>query len=167
MDLTTYQHTDRVTVACPPETVYALVADVTRIGELSPVCASGAWDDPASGAEPGAWFTGHNAIGEFTWDTRCRVDRAEPGAEFTFVNCGGAGDVELVRWGYSFTPTADGTEVVESWQVLPDYVGFVRGDDPDMDVIARIDGMATMAREGMAATLAKLKQVAEGTMHAG
>jgi hypothetical protein len=161
MDLTSYQHTDRITVARPPADVYAIVADVARIGELSPVCASGVWDDPAAGATVGAWFTGHNAIGEFTWDTRCRVAAAEPGAEFAFINCGGAGDVELVRWGYSFTPIADGTEVVESWQVLPDYVDFVRGDDHDMDVTANIDGMAAMARDGMAATLAKLKQVAE------
>ncbi|MCU1380874.1 MAG: hypothetical protein JWN29_3857 [Acidimicrobiales bacterium] len=161
MDLTAYQHTDRITVARPPEAVYAVVADVSRIGELSPVCASGVWDDAVAGATPGAWFTGHNAIGEFTWDTRCRVEVAEPGVEFVFVNCGAAGDVELVRWGYSFVPTADGTEVVESWQVLPDYVDFVRGDDPDMDVTANIDGMAAMARDGMAATLAKLKQAAE------
>jgi hypothetical protein len=161
MDLTPYQHLERITVARPPEDVYAIVADVTRIGELSPVCASCAWVEPATGAAAGAWFTGHNAIGEFTWDTRCRVEVADPGAEFAFVNLGPAGDVELVRWGYTFSPTADGTEVVESWQVLPDYPAFVRGDDADMDVVPRLDGMATMARDGMAATLAKLKAVAE------
>jgi hypothetical protein len=162
MDLTPYQHTESVTVACAPEEAYAVIADVSRIGELSPVCASGQWDDPATGAAPGAWFTGHNAIGEFTWDTRCRVDVAEPGREFTFTNCGGDGTSELVRWGYTFEPADGGTRVTESWQVLPDYEGFVLAGDPDADVAANIGGMAGMAREGIAATLAKLKQVAEG-----
>jgi hypothetical protein len=159
MDLSPYQHTERIVVACSPEDAYAVVADVTRIGELSPVCSSGAWEDPATGAVAGAWFTGHNAIGDITWDTRCRVEAAEPGAEFTFVNCGPEGTTELVRWGYAFRPVDGGTEVLESWQILPDYPAFVRGDDADMDVTPRLDGMAAMARDGMAATLAKLKDV--------
>lgn len=162
MDLTQFRHRDSVTIARPPEDVYLIVADVSRIGELSPVCVSGAWDDVAAGAAPGAWFSGHNKIGEFTWDTRCRVEVAEPGAEFTFVNCGGEGDVELVRWGYSFRPADGGTEVTETWQVLPAYPDFVLAGNPDADVEARIAGMAEMAREGMAATLASLKRVAEG-----
>src|SRR5258708_2211162 len=81
----------------PPEDVYAIVSDVTRVGELSPVCQSGAWDDPTTVGTEGAWFTGHNAIGEFTWDTHCQVIAAEPGREFAFVNHGPSGDAELVR----------------------------------------------------------------------
>jgi hypothetical protein len=160
MDLTPYRHTDSVTIEASPEAVYAIIADVSRIGELSPVCVSAAWDDPATGATTGAWFSGHNKIGEFTWDTRCRVEAAEDGKEFAFVNCGG-GDVQLVRWGYTFRPASAGTEVTETWKVLPDYPDFVRAGQPDVDVEARVSGMADMAREGMAATLAALKTIAE------
>lgn len=160
MDVSRYHHSDSITIDRSPEHVYAIVADVSRIGELSPVCQSGAWDDPVQAGTEGAWFTGHNAIGEFTWDTRCKVVAADPGREFSFVNHGPDGDVELVRWGYTFEPDGDGTKVTESWQVLPAYPRFVGADDPN-DVEARIDGMAQMARDGIKGTLANLKRVAE------
>jgi hypothetical protein len=160
MDLTPYQHTDSVTVACSPEAAHAIVADITRMGELSPVCTGGAWDD-ASAPGPGSWFTGSNAIGEFTWETRCRVEVNEPGKEFTFTNFGPDGQTELVRWGYTFSAVDGGTEVTESWRILPDYVAFTQGGDETKDVTPNLDGMAAMAKDGMAASLAKLKDVAE------
>lgn len=163
MDLTPYQHRHSVTVAAPPEHVYAVVSDVTRMGELSPVCDAGAWEDEAEpGARPGAWFRGHNRIGDYTWETRCRVEAAEPGAEFRFRNCGAEGTAELAEWGYTFTPVDGGTEVTESWKVLPGYPDFILSGDPNADVATNIEGMAGMARDGMARTLANLKQVAEG-----
>ncbi|HZR12334.1 MAG TPA: SRPBCC family protein [Acidimicrobiia bacterium] len=162
MDVSRYRHSDSITIDRAPEEVYAIVSDVTRMGELSPVCTSGTWNDPAQAGKQGAWFTGHNAIGEYTWDTHCRVVVAEPGREFTFVNHGPDGEVELVRWGYTFEPVSGGTRVTESWQVLPAYPDFVTSGNPDADVAARIDGMAQMARDGIRDTLANLKRVAEG-----
>ena len=162
MDVSRFRHTDRIVVARPPEEVYDLVADITGIGKLSPVCVDGEWVAPATAAEAGAQFRGHNKIGEFGWTTTCRVDVAERGREFTFTNLGPDGDVELVRWGYTFAPADGGTEVVESWQVLPAYPDFVLSGTPDADVEARIEGMAGMARDGMKTTLANLKAVAEG-----
>ncbi len=162
MDLSGYHHTDSITVTSPPTQVYAIVSDVSRMGELSPVCKGGAWDDTSNAGAEGSWFTGHNAIGEYTWDTHCKVVAAEAGREFTFVNYGAGRDTELVRWGYTFEPDGNATKVTESWQVLPAYVDFVRSGDPNADVKARLDGMAQMARDGITQTLAKLKQVAEG-----
>lgn len=161
MDVSGYNHSDTITVNSPPEVVYAIVSDVSRIGELSPVCRSGAWDDPAQVGREGAWFTGHNAIGDYTWDTHCKVVAAEPGREFSFVNYGPEGDVELVRWGYTLESDGDATLVTESWRVLPAYPDFVRAGDPNVDVKARIDGMAQMARDGITDTLANLKRVVE------
>ena len=161
MDVSGYNQSDSITIDRPTEDVYAIVSDVTRIGELSPVCRSGAWDDPTQAGKAGAWFTGHNAIGEFTWDTRCKVVAAEPGREFTFINHGPNGDVELVRWGFILEPQGDATLVTESWQVLPAYPAFVADGDPTLDVKARIEGMAQMARDGIKDTLANLKRVAE------
>ena len=145
----------------PPADVYAIVSDVSRIGELSPVCRSCAWDDAALAGTVGAWFTGHNAIGDFTWDTHCQVTVAEPGREFTFINHGPSGDHELVRWGYTFEPEGSGTRATESWQVLPAYPDFVRAGDPNLDVTGRVEGMAQMARDGIKDTLGNLKRVAE------
>ncbi|MBV8951753.1 MAG: SRPBCC family protein [Actinobacteria bacterium] len=161
MDVSAYTHSDSITIDRPPEEVYAIVSDVTRVGELSPVCQSGSWDDAAQAGKPGAWFTGHNAIGDYTWDTHCKVVAAEPGLAFSFVNHGPTGEAELVRWSYTLERDGDGTSVTESWQVLPAYPEFVTGGDPTIDVKARIDGMAQMARDGIRATLANLKRIAE------
>jgi carbon monoxide dehydrogenase subunit G len=161
MDLSEYRHTETITIDRPPADVYAIVSDVTRIGELSPVCKSGSWDDASQAGSTGAWFTGHNAIGDFTWDTRCKVVASDPDREFSFINFGADGEHELVRWGFTLAGTGDKTEVAESWEVLPAYPAFVKADDPNIDVKARIDGMAQMARDGMSATLASLKRIAE------
>jgi Polyketide cyclase / dehydrase and lipid transport len=161
MDVSGYQHSDSITIACPPADVYAIISDVTRIGELSPVCASASWDDPAQAGTTGAWFTGHNAIGDITWDTHCQVIAAEADREFSFINHGQTGDVELVRWGFVLEPVGDTTMVTESWQVLPAYPDFVLGGDPTADVAQRIDGMAQLARDGIAETLVNLKRIAE------
>jgi len=161
MDVSGYNHSDLISINRPPTELYPIVSDVTRIGELSPVCQSCAWDDAAQAGKEGAWFTGHNAVGELTWDTHCKVIAAEPGREFTFVNYGPNGDVELVRWSYTFEPQGDGTTVTESWQVLPAYPDFVSAGDPNLDVKARIEGMAQMARDGIKNTLANLKRIAE------
>ena len=161
MDVSTYHHSESITIDRPADEVYAIVSDVTRVGELSPVCQSGAWDDDAESGSEGAWFTGHNAIGDFTWDTHCQVVVARPGREFTFVNHGPDRGAELVRWGYTFEPDGDHSTVTESWQILAAYPDFIRAGNPDLDVKARMDGMAQMARDGINDTLANLKRVAE------
>jgi len=156
MDLSKYAHTDSVTVAAAPEAVYALVADVTRIGEFSPVTKSAAWTDDAN-----TTFTGDNVTPEMQWTTHCRVDVAEPGKEFTFTNCGMDGQRELVRWSYTFAAEGDATVVTEEWQVLPGYGEFMHSVAPDMDVEAYLDGVVPRTHEGMAETLANLKATAE------
>ncbi len=161
MDVSSYHHSQKIRIKRPPAELHAIVSDVTRVGDLSPVCQFGTWDDPAQAGKTDAWFTGHNAIGDVSWDTRCKVVVSDPAREFSFVNFGPAGDVELVRWGYTFEAIGDGTDVTESWQVLPAYPDFVSGGDKNFDVKARIDGMAQMARDGITATLANLKRIAE------
>jgi hypothetical protein len=163
MDVSQYHHSGSITINRPPADVYAIVSDVTRIGELSPVCQKATWDDSAHAGKTGAWFTGHNVIGDVSWDTRCTVSVATPSREFTWINHGPDGDADLVQWGFTLDPEGSSTKVTESWQVLPAYPDFVGGRNPDMDVAARIEGMAKMARDGIADTLASLKQVAEST----
>jgi ribosome-associated toxin RatA of RatAB toxin-antitoxin module len=157
MDLTPYQHVASLTVAAAPEEVYDLVADVTRMGEWSPVCTSGEWVDDTRTS-----FLGTNAMGDFTWTTTCRVDVAERGKEFTFVNRGQGGDEELVRWSYTFAPAAGGTEITESWEVLPEYEPSMTRLIPDMDLEEYLDGVKPATQAGMAETLANVKAAAEG-----
>ena len=75
---------------------------------------SPAWASGARSATAGEWhddsqmsFTGTNTTPDRTWPTKCRRRRLRPGVEFTFVNLGMEGDVEFVRWGYTFTPNGD------------------------------------------------------------
>src|SRR3954454_4805501 len=110
MDLAPFQFADSIVVARPPEEVYEIVADLTRMGELSPVCTACEWED-ATGPVVGAWFTGTNVNGDRQWQTRCRVAVAQPGVEFAFMNhgvVGNDGDIGLIRWGYTFSPVAEG-----------------------------------------------------------
>jgi hypothetical protein len=161
MDVSGYRHEESIRIPSPAADLYAIVSDVGRIGELSPVCKSCTWDDESRAGQVGAWFTGHNVIGDFSWDTHCQVVAAEAGRNFAFVNHGPDGNAELVRWGFSFEDDDGGTTVTESWQVLPAYPDFVLSGDPNADVGTRLDGMATMARDGIRETLANLEKVAQ------
>ena len=102
VDTSAYSHQEAITINCPPEEIYDLIADVSRMGEWSPVCTGGSYDDD------GEWFTGTNAMGGSTWETRCRVVAAERGREFAFINHGLEGRREMVRWGFTFRPAIGG-----------------------------------------------------------
>jgi hypothetical protein len=158
MDLSTYNRTESLVVDAPADVIYELIADVGRMGEWSPVCTGGEYDTDAE------WFTGHNAIGTHTWSTRCRVIAADPGREFTFINCGRDGGLELVRWGFELRPTTpNSTEVVQSWQVLPAYAQGFEAEGPDSGELSdRLDFMKAMAEQGMPETLQGIKRAAEG-----
>lgn len=160
MDVSSYRHSESIHITCAAPQLYAIVSDIERTGELSPVCKSCRWDDESQAGQLGAWFTGHNVIGDFSWDTHCQVVVADAGHNFAFVNHGPDGNAELVRWGFAFEDHGGETTVTESWQVLPAYPDFVLSADPSADVAARLDGMAAMAREGIHETLANLKQIA-------
>ncbi len=156
VDLSKYQHTETVTVAASPEVVYDLVADVTRMGEWSPVSRGGDFRE-----DDATWFTGHNKNGELEWSTQCRIDVAERGKEFTFVNTGFAGDLDLVKWSYTFASDGDGCTVTERWEVLPAYPDFIEGLLGGMSASDYLDGVIEPTQTGMAETLAKLKAAAE------
>jgi hypothetical protein len=103
-------YSDSVVIARSPEDLYDMVADVTRMGEWSPVCRTCWWDE-GDGPRPGAWFTGRNVLPERTWETRSQVVAADRGREFAF-KVGGA----WARWGYTFAAENGGTRVTESWE---------------------------------------------------
>ena len=157
MDLTKYQHSDSVTIDAAPEAVYALVADVTRTGEFSPVCKSAQWLD-----DDHTRFTGDNVLPEMQWTTTCRVDVADPSKEFTFTNLGMDGARELVRWSYTLAAAGQGTTLGEHWEVLPGYGDFWASVAPDSNVEDYLDSVVERTHSGMAETLAKIKAAAEG-----
>ena len=152
--MSSLQYSESVVVARSPEALYDMVADVTRMGEWSPICTACWWDDGDS-PRVGAWFTGRNELPERTWETRSQVVVADRGREFAFEVNGG-----WVRWGYTFTPVESGTQVTESWEFLPAGItgfGGRYGDDADAQIANRTDA----ARRGIPVTLAAIKKTAE------
>ncbi|MEP6624365.1 MAG: SRPBCC family protein, partial [Acidimicrobiia bacterium] len=72
-------------IAAPPEKVWSLVSDITRMGEWSPEARGGEWVKGASGPAVGARFKGRNARGKRSWSTDCHVVECEPGSRFAFA----------------------------------------------------------------------------------
>jgi uncharacterized protein YndB with AHSA1/START domain len=110
---------DSVTVhmAAPPERIWDLVSDVTRIGRYSPETFEAEWLDGATGPAVGARFRGHvkrNGKGPTYWTT-CTVLTSEPASEFAFGV--GPGRTPLNVWRYRLEPAGDGTDVTESFQL--------------------------------------------------
>jgi len=148
------QHSDRITVNRSPGDLYAMVADVTRMGEWSPICKACWWDE-GEGPRVGAWFTGRNELPERTWETRSEVVAADPGREFAFAVHG-----TIARWGYTFAAVEGGTEITESWEFLPGGIEFFEerfGDDSAAQIADRVE----KAHTGVAETLAAIKRIAE------
>jgi hypothetical protein len=152
--VTDLKMSDSIFVAVTPDDLYAVVSDVTRMGEWSPVCKDCWWDDGA-GPQVGAWFTGRNVTPERTWEARCQVVAADPGRKFAWeVNNG------WVYWGYAFEPENGGTRLTESWEFLPPGIaGFRERLGAQAD--AEIDKRREAAKTGIPATLAAIKKAAE------
>lgn len=107
----------RIVIGSAPSTLYDVVADVTRIGELSPECHAARWQDGASTAVVGARFRGRNASGWIRWSRRCEVVTADPGREFTFRTIPTWIKRDSTLWTFRLTPVDGGTEVVESYEI--------------------------------------------------
>src|SRR5262249_23428772 len=112
------EDSESVIVAAPAETIYDLVAEITRMGDWSPETARVEWIDGATGPAVGARFVGHNGSGPFhllKWSRRGTVRAAERGREFTFAT--EEGGKEGTVWSYRFEQSDDGTRVTESYTV--------------------------------------------------
>jgi hypothetical protein len=138
-------------VDAPPETVYAVVSDVTRMGEWSPETVRCVWIDGAAGPAVGAKFKGSNKRGLARWSTKPTVVAAEPAREFAFVVD------DLTKWSYRFEPDGTGTRLVESFEMLEDLPLKFRIADRAMGIKDRVADLES----GMTATLGRIKRAVE------
>jgi hypothetical protein len=93
-----------------PDSVFALVSDVTRMGEWSPETIGAEWVDGATGPAVGAKFRGTNKLWFYKWSTTPTITAYEPGRLFAF-------DAGGTVWTYSFTESNGGTSVTESFRI--------------------------------------------------
>ena len=145
-----------VLVDAPPGAVWAVIADVTRISEWSPVCHRVEWVAPSTAAEPGARFRGHNTLNGARWSRVCEITVAEPGRELSFsTEFKGR---ESTRWRYALRSEGGGTRVTESYEIvsMPRWVQLLR----------RLPGAVAKSerdtRANLSTSLDRLKTIVEG-----
>lgn len=100
-------------ISAPADEVWALISDVTRMGDWSPETESCAWSGGATGPSVGARFSGKNRNGKKRWSTGAKVVAAEPGRSFAFDVA--VGPFGVARWAYDIEPTEHGCRVTETW----------------------------------------------------
>ena len=141
-------------MGAPAEQVWAMVTDVTRMGEWSPENVGGTWLRGATGPRPGARFRGRNRIGKRRWNTVATVVDCDPARRFSFrVTTMG---LKVAEWSYAFEPTATGCRVTESWS--EQRAGIFK---PITKLATGVADRATHNRAGMEQTLDRLAGIAE------
>jgi hypothetical protein len=148
------EDSESLVIGATGERIYALLADLPRMGDWSPECRQVEWLDGSTGPTEGATFVGHNRGGPgglMKWSRHGRVLTADPGREFGFVT--EEGGRESTEWRYRLQPVEGGTRVTESYAVhwIPTWARIV--DVPT--------NRARELREAMQHTLERLKGAAE------
>lgn len=146
----------RLVMHAPPEKVYDVIADVTRMAELSPEVVECRWLDGATGPEVGARFAARN---KFTRGpvigNKPMITAVDPGRSISWSRTEPFGGT--VEWTYQFLPHPDGTEVVESYRAVKPVSRFgwlIIGTFSSKD-------RRSLQRAGMAETLERLRGVVE------
>lgn len=142
-------------IAAPAERVWAMIADLPRMGEWSPENEGATWLGGAAGPAVGARFRGTNRNGAKQWRTSGRIVDCDPGRRLAFkISAAGLG---VAEWRYELEPTDDGCRVTETW---------VDQRGPLVRVLGKpVSGVADRAahnRRSMEETLRRLKVAAEG-----
>ena len=144
-----------IEIAADPATVFAAIADVTRMGEWSDECYACEWHEGVDGPAVGATFDGHNRNGDHEWTSQGTVIEADPGKAFAF-ECSMM-EFHYSTWGYRIEPTDTGCRVTE-WtdDLRPDSVLEFSKQT------SGIDDRDGRNRSTMSATLERLAAAVEG-----
>jgi uncharacterized protein YndB with AHSA1/START domain len=143
------------TIQAPPQTVYALVADLARMGEWSPETTGVTWLGGATGPRPGARFRGANRHGVRRWNTICTVVTVEPGRELAWESR--AFGRPVASWRYRFEDDGvGGTKVTETTEDQRRAVFRALGG-----VASGVSDRKRHNEESMRVTLERIKAAAE------
>ena len=145
-----------VDIAAPAEAVWALVSDLTRMGEWSPETTRVEWTGGATGPAVGATFKGHNRHGVRRWSTSCTITACDPPRELAW-DVKAAGFLDVATWRYEIEPVDEfSCRLTESTT------------DRRASIFSTLTALATGVKDrgahnakGMEATLARIKAAAE------
>ena len=100
-------------IAASPDVVWAMVSDLTRMGEWSSENKGGEWIKGATGPAVGAIFKGRNSNGKKSWSTTVKVTEFEPSKKISFALM--VGPSAWCDWVWEVAPSANGSLVTHSW----------------------------------------------------
>ena len=149
----------QVYITAPPEEVFRLISDVTRMGEWSPECRRCHWIGESEAPVAGARFRGHNRRRWLRWGMQCRVTDVEPSRVFGFETVPFApfSGKAQTRWRYTLEPAGNGTVLKESFEVLwlvPIAIRLAFGGSA---------ARQAQLEAGVLDTLVRIKEVAEAS----
>jgi hypothetical protein len=113
--------TVEVEVDAVPEAVWAVVADVTRVGEWSHECRSVEWlagADGSQGARPGARFRGRNRASIWTWSRTSEVLQADAPRTLAWRTLPTRLFPDSTEWRIELEPSGTGTRIRQSFHVV-------------------------------------------------
>jgi len=107
-----------VVIERPPAAVWAVVADVTRVGEWSGECRGCTWEGGVSEPVAGARFRGRNRRGGFRWTRLNEVLVADAPRELVWRTVPSGPYPDSVEWRLTLRPEKEGTRVTESYRIV-------------------------------------------------
>lgn len=142
-------------IGAPPEVVWPMIADVTRMGEWSPESGNGQWRDGASGPAVGARFKVLNRNRWHRWSVISEVVVCEPDRVFSFEPR--FRGKPYCTWTYEVEARCEGSVVRECWADKRGRFLIVLGM-----IATGVRDRTPHNRSTMVATLDRLAAAAEG-----
>lgn len=107
---------NEVVVAAPPEAVWAVLTDVTRVGEWSHEARAARWFDDERGL--GARFGGANRSGLARWSKVCTITEYDAPHRFAYATAETFVDRASTSWEFDLIAVEGGTRMCQSYRVL-------------------------------------------------
>jgi hemerythrin-like domain-containing protein len=108
--------TASVHASAPPEGVWQVLTDVTRVGEWSDECHTASWTEGSTHAAIGASFRGTNRVGPVRWSKPCTIYVCNAPSEFGYRTRG-----RLMRdsteWHFALEPEDGGTRITQRYRI--------------------------------------------------
>ena len=146
---------ESIDIDAPPERLYGMVSDLSRMGEWSPENRGGKWVGGATGAAEGAKFRSRNRRGWRRWSTVAHIVTANPPKEVAWESR--SFGLKIALWRYQFEPNGTGgTTVTESTEDVRGSIMNVLGP-----LATGVRDRAGENKKNMRATLEQLKKAAE------
>jgi Polyketide cyclase / dehydrase and lipid transport len=148
-------------VAAPTRKVWALVSDITRVGDWGGECVRAEWIEGADGPAVGARFRGYQLRQGQEWTSVSVVIETQPGVSFAWT----VGDPQYASatWRYQLTSDGSGGTILRYRAVLgpgPSGLSDAIANAPEREDSIIADRLNEHERN-MTATLEAIKQAAE------